>query len=113
MRRRRTASGGGVLLAVFAVLFQAILFGWHHHDPVGGGRLPATVLANPASPPQALDDEDGCEICQVLHHLFAAPATFVSPPPPRTLRADRIAGRPVFAVRSRPLAFHARAPPLA
>ncbi len=113
MRRRGPASGGGALLAVFAVLFQSILFGWHHHDPVGAGHLPATVVGNPASAPQGFDDEDGCEICQVLHHLFAAPATFASPLPPRTLRADRIAGRPVFAVRSRPLAFHARGPPLA
>ncbi|HEU0218473.1 MAG TPA: hypothetical protein VFQ90_17595 [Stellaceae bacterium] len=63
-------------LGVLAVLFQAILFGWHHHDLTVPGRLSMPAVENPAAAPQIADDEDGCEICQIRHHLTAAPIEF-------------------------------------
>jgi hypothetical protein len=101
----------GTRLGLFAVLFQAILFGWHHHDPDFTGRLPVPVLENPAASPQIADDEDGCEICQVLHHLTAAPVDVAAALPPLAITVVLLSGKTAFAARTRALAFHARAPP--
>jgi len=68
-------------LGLFAALFQAILFGWHHHDLVFPQHLPAAVVENPAASPQPADDEDGCEICQVLHNQAVASVDFAVAPP--------------------------------
>ncbi|MFZ2005012.1 MAG: hypothetical protein WB697_02460 [Stellaceae bacterium] len=111
-RRNGIARWSAVKLGLFAVLFQAILFGWHHHDLVFAGRLTAPVVANPTAPPQAVDDEDGCEICQVLHHLTAAPPDLVAAPPPLTTATAETARDPTFCARAPALAFYARAPPL-
>jgi hypothetical protein len=101
-----------VCLGLFAVLFQAVLFGWHHHDLVLAGRLTAPVVANPTAPPQAVDDEDGCEICQVLHHLTAAPVDLAGAPSPLAIAVVAIVGDAAFCADAPALAFHARAPPL-
>ena len=107
--RRRVA-----LLGIIAVLFQAILFGWHHHPlslaapsaqpvvhSVGGGPLtPATA-------------DDDCDICAALHHLSAAPGEPVAATTP-TLTISA-ANRPTtFALPARASVrgFHARAPPV-
>ncbi|HXP03616.1 MAG TPA: hypothetical protein VN808_05810 [Stellaceae bacterium] len=112
MTRRRIPTPSPVpLMAIFAILFQAILFGWHHHELVLTGHLPAAVIENHAGTPQALDDEDGCEICQVLHHLFAAPVDVAASLLSHAPAAYRIAGEPAFTARSPALAFRARAPP--
>ena len=100
-------------LGLFAVLFQAILFGWHHHDLIVAGRLPVPVIENPAASPQIADDEDGCEICQVLHHMTAAPVDIAGAPPSLAIAAVSASGDITFAVRTPALAFRARAPPLA
>jgi hypothetical protein len=97
---------------LFAVLFQAILFGWHHHDLPFAGRLPAPVLENHAGTPQLADDADGCEICQVLHHLTAAPVDVAGAPPPLAVASASITVETAFLVRTIALAFRARAPPL-
>ena len=111
-RRNGLARWSAARLGLFAVLFQAILFGWHHHDLVFAGRLTAPVVANPTAPPQAVDDEDGCEICQVLHHLTAAPPDLIAALPSFTTAAIAIAGDAAFCARAPTLAFYARAPPL-
>jgi hypothetical protein len=98
-------------LGIFAVLFQAILFGWHHHDLTVAGRLPVPVVEKPAVPPQSADDEDGCEICQVLHHLNAAPVDMVAAQPPLAVVRGDGATDAVVVARALALAFRARAPP--
>ena len=110
---RGTAQHLAARLGFFAVLFQAILFGWHHHDLIVAGRLAMPVMERPAATPQVIDDEDGCEICQVLHHLTAAPVEVAGAPPPLTLAAAAAVPETVFAGRSPAASFHARAPPLA
>jgi hypothetical protein len=113
--RRRAAAGWlGARLGLFAILFQAILFGWHHHDLVfaGSQHLPP-VIGNQSTATQPVDDEDGCEICQVIHHQTAATGNGIIAPLPGLTASPSIAADPVFVVRSLALAFRARAPPLA
>jgi hypothetical protein len=111
---RRSRSRRAVArLGVFAILLQAILFGWHHHDLVFAGSLPAPAVHNAAAQPQAIDDEDGCEICSVLHHLTAAPVEFFAAPLPPPLALLTDSGDPAFVTKAAALAFRARAPPLA
>jgi hypothetical protein len=98
-------------LGLFAVLFQAILFGWHHHDIDFAGRLPAPVVENPAASHLPCDDADGCEICQTLHHQTAVGADFVAPPLSLAAAEDLLPGEAALAARAPALAFRARAPP--
>jgi hypothetical protein len=98
-------------LGLFAVLFQAVLFGWHHHELNFAGRLPAPIVENQSTTPQLADDEDGCEICQVLHHLTAAPVDVVAALPPIPVTAVPPPSEAAFIARSLELAFQARAPP--
>jgi hypothetical protein len=66
------------LLGVFAILFQAILFGWHHHDLAFAARGAPLTLSAPASTGLPADDADECEICIVLHHQATAPLGFIA-----------------------------------
>jgi len=100
-----------VRLALFAILFQAILFSWHHHDLRFDGRLPAPVIENSAASTQPADDADGCEICQVLHHLTAATVDFTAAPPPVATAPGVVLGDARFVACPLALAFHARGPP--
>src|SRR5277367_2070946 len=92
-------------LGLFAVLFQAVLFGWHHHDLRFSRHLPAAIVENPSTSPQIADDADGCEICQILHHQNAAPVALAAVPPPHAIAATRITGDAAFVARSPALAF--------
>jgi hypothetical protein len=103
--------GFAARLGLFAVLFQAILFGWHHHDLNFPGRLPMPVVENPAAAPQVADDEDGCEICQVLHHLTAAPVEFPGVKLFCALIAGSARGDAALVRNAAAGAFQARAPP--
>jgi hypothetical protein len=101
------------LIGVAAILFQAILFGWHHHDLQFAGRLPHPVASAPsgaASPPDA--DADGCEICQTLHHQSAATPEALFAPAPPPLAASPEPHDADFIQAAVALAFRARAPPL-
>jgi hypothetical protein len=110
-QRARLARAASVRLGLFAILFQAILFGWHHHDIGFARHLPAAVVENPAAAPLPADDEDGCEICQTLHHQTAANIDFVAPPPQAGIAAGLPAGNTAFIVHPCAAAFRARAPP--
>jgi hypothetical protein len=104
----------GVRLGLFAILFQAMLFAWHHHPLVLSGTLPAPVVANAAEPIQPADaDQDGCEICSILLHLTGATVDFLVVPPPPPFAAAIVSGETAFVAEGPALAFHARAPPLA
>lgn len=111
--RGSTASRLAARLGLLAVLFQAVLFGWHHHDLAFAGRQSLPVVANPTAPPQAVDDEDGCEICQTLHHQMAGAVDFAGAPPPTVTPVGYLVAEPAFAPRTRARIFSARAPPLA
>jgi hypothetical protein len=107
--RRRVA-----LLGVVAILFQAILFGWHHHplvlashgvQPVAHGQGGA-----PLSPTTA---EDDCDICQPLHNLSASPVEFTALAPPAAAAVVFHLLDLASAGRDFARAFQARAPPRA
>jgi hypothetical protein len=107
--RRRVA-----LVAILAILFQAILFGWHHHLAVlaahGAQQVAHGASGTPLSPATADDD---CDICQTLHNLSGSPVEFaVLVPPGATASALHL---PDLALVGRGFAraFQARAPPRA
>jgi hypothetical protein len=106
--RRRVAR-----LAVFAVLFQAMLFGWHHHSLPAMARSahPIVSLHHDALPLSPAAAEDGCEICIALHHLSASPLDFAAPPLPPIGTAVAYLPDQAFLDRAIDRAFHARAPP--
>jgi hypothetical protein len=107
--RRRVAR-----LAVFAVLFQAMLFGWHHHSLPAMARSAHPIVSLhhdaglPWSPATA---EDSCEICIALHHLSASPLAFAVSPPPSIGAAATHLPDQASPDRAIDRAFHARAPP--
>jgi hypothetical protein len=106
--RRRVAR-----LAIFAVLFQAMLFGWHHHSLPAMARStdPAVTLHNGGLPLSPASAEDSCEICIALHHLSASPLDFAVPPLPPIGPAAAYLPDQAFPGRAIDRAFHARAPP--
>jgi hypothetical protein len=106
--RRRAAR-----LAIFAVLFQAMLFGWHHHSLPAMARSahPVVSLRNTGLPLSPAAAEDSCEICIALHHLSASPLDFAVPPLPSIGTAVPPLPDQASLDRAIDRAFHARAPP--
>ena len=61
------------LVAVFAVIFQALLFAWHHHElPFASRGAPVVVAAATGWAAPALADRD-CPICSAVAHHGAVP----------------------------------------
>jgi hypothetical protein len=106
--RRRVAR-----LAVFAVLFQAMLVGWHHHPLPAMARTghPILSLHHAGLPLSPAGAEDSCEICIALHHLSASPLDCAVPPLPPIGAAAAYLPDQAFPDRAIDRAFHARAPP--
>jgi hypothetical protein len=113
---RGTWRRGAALAGAFAILVQAILFGWHHHafpfpPPVASAVTVVPTSPVPAAP--AAEDHD-CQICFTLsHHHGAVPVDFFAPSEPEPAPLH-LSGR---AVLDAPLApyffFQSRAPPVA
>ena len=107
--RRRVA-----LLGCVAILFQAILFGWHHHELalLSPGTIPAAhgEGSAPLSPATA---EDECDICQALHNLRTAPGEVAWLPLPGGRTLEPAVPELVRQWPGIPSVFHARAPPRA
>jgi hypothetical protein len=105
--------GCAAALGVFAILFQALLFGWHHHPEHFAipGQWPILSAQHAPLSPAAADDE--CEICIALHYLTAAPAEFVAAALPASTVSPTTVAATRWLVLSLDLAFHARAPPRA
>ena len=71
---RRPARRRVALLGCLAILLQAILFGWHHHElALPSHGAPPAAYAEGGTPLSPATAEDDCDICQALHHLRAAP----------------------------------------
>jgi len=107
--RRRVA-----LLGCLAILFQAILFGWHYHELAlaSYGMQPA-AHAEGSAPLSSATAEDDCDICQALHHLRTAPGEVVSLSLPGGAAAALTLPEVVRQGQGFPNAFQARAPPRA
>jgi hypothetical protein len=106
--RRRIA-----LLAVLAMLLQAMLLGWHHHSLPAMARSAHAAISvhNAGLPLLPAADEDSCEICLALHHLSVSPLDFAMPPSLPIGAAARQLPDQAFADRAIDRAFRARAPP--
>ncbi len=112
LRTRMTGRCPVALIGVAAILFQALLFGWHHHGLAWTARGgPAASLYDASRPLPSTVAEDSCEICAVLHHQSASPLGFVAPPTPPAIASAVILPARVFLDRADTRGFHARAPP--
>jgi hypothetical protein len=106
---------GTACLGVFAILFQAILFGWHSHPlPVSAQGVP-TALSAPAGAgdedPSLADDD--CQICFALSHHSAAPIDFIPPLPLGEASTPAPRVEESLAPKTPYLNFRSRAPPRA
>jgi hypothetical protein len=105
--RRRVA-----LLGCLLVLFQALLFGWHHHAlALASHGAPPSVHGEGSAPISPATAEDDCDICQVLHHLRAASGDVASMPLPAGAASAPALPELVRQGRGVSSAFQARAPP--
>lgn len=107
---------GGVLLGIFAVLLQAVLFAWHNHPlPLSPRNAAAVLAAAPAAGPEAPGRaHTDCQICFALaHHSAASPADFTAVSPPRHLLLRLAAIEAALAPAASYLLFRSRAPPRA
>jgi hypothetical protein len=112
----RASRRGTALLAVFAVLLQAILFAWHAHplqpSLLGTSDVRAATAAAGHQTPATADDD--CQICFALGHQSTAPVGFMAAVP----RPDHVSlPLPAVEAVAAPLAayllFRSRAPPRA
>src|SRR5580704_6115345 len=73
------------LTGAFAILVQAVLFGWHHHAiPFRQhASFGVTLLATPTSPAMPAADDHDCQICLTLSHHGAVPVDFFAPSLPQ------------------------------
>jgi hypothetical protein len=105
--RRRAA-----LLGIFAILLQAVLFGWHNHPlPFSPRGAPAVLWAAGQEVPGLVDDD--CQICFALSHHSAASVDFVAAPMPGLVPLHAPAIETVWAPAPPYLLFRSRAPPRA
>ena len=109
---RMTARRRVALIGVAAILFQALLFGWHHHGLHLAARgEPAASVYDSLQQIPAAAGEDSCEICAVLHHQSASPLAFAMPPTPSAIASAIELPAADLPDRADTRWFHARAPP--
>jgi hypothetical protein len=111
---KASRSKRAALLGVVAILFQAILFGWHHHElgSASHGTTPA-IHGEGSAPLSPATAEDDCDICQALHHLRTAPGEVASLPLPAGATPALVLLDLILQGQGFPRAFQARAPPRA
>ena len=108
------ASRRVALIGLAAILFQAILFGWHHHAlALPGSSGPIASIHGADEPLAPATAEDLCEICVVLHQQTAAPLGFFLTRSPSATSAASGSIGPVFICRAVARGFDARGPPSA
>lgn len=108
-RWRRIAA----LTGAFAVLVQAVLFGWHHH-PIPFRQYAAfgvTILATPISPATPAADDHDCQICFTLGHHGVVPVDFFAPRLPELVPLHHTRLAAVDAPLAPYFFFQSRAPP--
>jgi hypothetical protein len=103
---------GASFLAIFAILLQAALFGWHHHPLPLSSRGAPTILA-PAGPSTPVLADDDCQICFALSHHSAAPVDFVAAPVSGRVPLHLPAIETVWVSVRHYVLFRSRAPPRA
>lgn len=107
-RRRGTAC-----LGVFAIIFQAILYGWHSHPLPVPSRSAPTALSASVGPGHGDPDlaDDDCQICFAIGHHNATPIDLLPPLPPRDVALPAVRVEQSLVSVGRFLHFRSRAPP--
>src|SRR5215471_11985897 len=102
-----------VLVAIAAILLQALLFGWHHHaTAVPGHSSPIASLHGTSEPLAPAGAEQFCEICTDLHqHATAVLSPALLPVPCSIGLSDRPPESDAICLTDT-RAFRARAPPM-
>ena len=114
-RGSRLAKRMVAAVGVFAILLQAILFGWHHHPLPFSGHAAAVVAAAATGGQTPTEADDDCPICFALAHHSAAPLNLdLSAPLPGDHLVAFFAARAAAPTERAPyLLFQSRAPPRA
>jgi len=114
-RARGTGRRVAGLTGAFAILVQAVLFGWHHHAiPFREhAAFGVTIVAAPTSPALPAADDHDCQICFTLSHHGAAPVDFFAPSPPVLAALRQIRRASLDAPVAPYFFFQSRAPPVA
>jgi len=101
------------LACILAMLFQAVLFAWHHHAAPFHARATAatTTLAAPSAPVIPASDEHDCQICFTLNHHGAVPVDFFVAKPPQQAPLRQVWIAAVDTPLAAYLLFRSRAPP--
>jgi len=101
------------LVAILAVLLQAILFAWHHHALPFRARATAavTTLAAPTSPAIPASADQDCQICFSLCHHGVLPVDFFGAKPPEEKSLRQVPAVAVDVPLVPYLLFRSRAPP--
>ena len=101
------------IVGSFAILFQAMLFAWHHHPlPLSPRGAPAVAVAQAGPELPALADHD-CQICLALSHHGAVPIDFFTARPPEEVPLHQTRMAAVDSPLAPYLLFRSRAPPRA
>src|ERR1700745_448375 len=103
---------GAAPTGAFAILVQAVLFGWHHHSiPFWPPPSGVIILAPRPSPSMPAADDHDCQICFALGHHGAVPVDFFAPSPPDQARLHQPRLTAVAAPLARYFFCPSRAPP--
>ena len=110
-RLQRPVRRAKAALGVLALLLQAMLFAWHHHQLPFSSRTAAPLALTAPGPdtPPAVDRD--CEICFSLSHHGAVPVALFAAAQPEARAPRRIhaAATPISPVPY--FLFQPRAPP--
>jgi hypothetical protein len=108
---RRTPRRTTALLGSFAVLFQALVFAWHHHDlPFAArGSHVVVVAANGSEAPASIDRD--CPICSAIAHHGAVPVDLFAVARPERRALQQVPPVTIGAPLAPYLLFRSRAPP--
>jgi hypothetical protein len=114
-RAQEVGRRAAALTGAFAILVQAVLFGWHHHAILFRQHvaLGVIILAPPSSPAMPAADEHDCQICFALGHHGAVPVNFFAPSPPDQAGLHQPRLSSVDAPIAPYFSFQSRAPPVA
>jgi len=111
-RSRHTPRRFTALVAVFAVIFQALVFAWHHHElPFASRGAPVVVAAAAGWAAPAFADRD-CPICSAVAH-GAVPVELFATLLPEGSVQRRLPPPAPTDLRTPYLLFRSRAPPRA
>jgi hypothetical protein len=102
------------VLGVIAILFQAMLFAWHHHAlPYSSHSAPWIAALAGGGPEMPTAADHDCEICFALAHHGAVPVDLFPAALPQQTSLQQIRAATVVISVAAYLLFQSRAPPRA